>query len=252
MKKILLLYWYVPENWYPVYDLHIKNLRYYSNRFDQVNLVLASDSGCPKELIRATEEKLAALFPQGMNVTYTDNDPDQREAKYFREEVALKLDQLDQEATYFFCHNKGVASHYVSRDVLETWINFMYFANLYKIQDIENYLDKPETCTIGTYTWPNYYGLHMRFVKYKWHYSGTFFWFVPSRLVEHMNQTHEPVPAGSKYFAEGFPGSVLPYNSGKAIHLYGTLSESAGYSKFVTRTVPVEDQEAFNRVVANL
>jgi len=246
MRKKLLLYWYIPETgWEEIYNLHISNLKYYNNRFDDSEVIISVDDDTPTEHIKNTQDRILECLPNASFTMYK-NDPIQREAKYFREEFALKMDQLDTDTAYFFVHNKGVSSRYVSQPVLECWINFMYFANLYNIQAIDEILRNPEVCSIGTFTVKDF--KPFAFLKYRWHYSGTFFWIVPSRLYEHIVSTNEQIPYGDRYFAEGFLGSVIPYNSGKDVHLYGCFPSCLYCLEYVNR-IPQDDLCAFQSVI---
>ena len=245
MTRKLIFYWYVPsEGWNPLYDLHIQNLNYYKDRFDETELIVSTDWDTKKEHIDNTVSKLQNIFPNIVVTPYT-NDKKLREAKYFREEIATKLDTFPEDMAVFFAHNKGVSSNYVRRSVLFDWINFMYFANLYDIDEIKRELEDHNICSIGTFTVENAHVFS--FLKYNWHYSGTFYWIVPSRIYKRIVEYHEQIPYPDRYFAEGFLGTVLPYDHKINVHRYGTVTSCMKCSDKI-RNLNYEDNKKYHEI----
>lgn len=150
---------------------------------------------------------MKSIFPEATFVFY-DNDKQLRESKYFYNEIATKLDSME-DRWYFFAHNKGVDTWYAPGDMCKMWIIGMYYMNLNYPDKIKEDMDKPQTCVIGTYlirnlrAWP--------WLKFKWHFSGTYWWFNPKRITNVMKELNTSIPPrNDRYFTEGCWGTCLP------------------------------------------
>ena len=211
MSTHLIFYWYVAsDGWHEIYDLHLKSLLMFAHKFDEVTFVIAKDDGLGngyENLVAETVLKLYNIVPSAEFISY-GNDKVLRESLYFRNEIALKLDSFSSDELVFFAHNKGVASTYVPKDELDKWIKAMYYINLSDFQRILGYFDNGSVCSVGTRKISN--ARQWPFLKYKWHYSGTFMWFSPSRVLGMMRKNNDVVPKNDRYFTEGFLGSVVP------------------------------------------
>ena len=183
MKKKLIFYWYVkPSGWCDIYDLHIANLNTYKDIFDDTLFVISHDDDTNNTLINDTKERIKSVFP---NTDFCDykNSKEDRESKYFYNEIVLKFNSFNEDDAIFFAHNKGVDSVYVTADDLLCWINTMYYFNLSDKKTINDMLDDSTTCAIGTARMDNYAPrVFAEFLKYRWMFTGTFFWIVPRRI----------------------------------------------------------------------
>lgn len=208
-NKTLLFYWYVRnDGWHDLYDFHLKNLEAYKDVFDSAIFIISHDDDTKQKYIEAVIEKLKNIYPDAEYRCYR-NDKKLRESKYVYEEIALKLKDMPDQ-WYFWGHCKGIDSKYVSMPHCYKWVAGMYFMNLYFIDEVEKYMNDSETCTIGTYLMRNYKA--WSFLKYQWHFSGTFWWFNPHRIYELIIKLGNKIPLNDKYFSEGFFGSVIPDN----------------------------------------
>ena len=252
MVKHLLFYWYVPEKgWNKIYDLHIDNLHIYKDSFDKVTFIISTDdidTEDYKNNINYTVDKLKSVFSDAEFKEYR-NDKKTRESAYFYGEVLDKLDEFPENEILFFAHNKGVDSWYAGNR-LTTWINMMYFANLHDVKKIKSYFDMETVCCAGTYTIMNLKAWN--FLKYMWHYSGTFFWISPSRLSKYIKESKEKIPPIGRYSTEGLLGSILPNDDKYRIALYGRAREVHLGNTWIKDNMPQEDILEYEKLYGKL
>ena len=252
MKKKMIFYWYVPScGWYEIYDLHIKNLNIYKDRFDEVSFIISvdgvDDDGY-KRNIDLTIDKLRCIFPNAKFIMYK-NDKELRESVYFYNEIVMKLNQFDNDVIIFFAHNKGVDSWYAN-DRLGTWINLMYFENLFNVDRISDYFSKESVCCAGTYTIMNLKAWN--FLKYSWHYSGTFFWICPKRILNMIHANNEVIPPNGRYATEGFLGSVIPNDDKYRIAILGRATEVHLGNVWIENNMSSEEKRVYENLYGKL
>ena len=207
--KTLIYYFYVHKTgWNPLYNLHFFFLSRYRERFDSQNFILAIDEDTPKENVERVKKAILEIFPSAQ-ITYYPNDPELRESNYFYNEIASNLTQLPDQ-WYFFAHNKGVDTWYASPELCRGWISGMYFMNLNYMDEIEKQLSYPEMCVIGTFLIRNVKA--WKWLRYNWHFSGTFWWFNPRHIYKVMIKHNTSIPENSRYFTEGVWGTTIPDN----------------------------------------
>lgn len=250
MKTHMIFYWYVPLcGWHKIYDLHIKNLEIYANRFDKVTFVISCDENSHNDYkthINMTIERLKSICNDADFIKYK-NDSTLRESYYFYNEIVNKLDSFGDEII-FFAHNKGVATWYETESSLNDWINVMYFENLNDIESIKNLFKDTELCSVGTYKISS--SKPWSFLKYKWHYSGSYFWMCPKRIYSEIIKNNEVIPNVNRYFAEGFLGSVIDDVETKTLGLLGNY-EGHAYSKWPIERMSKEEFEKYNLLYKN-
>ncbi len=206
MNKELIYYFYVHKTgWNDLYNIHFYYLEKYKDRFDAQTFIIATDNDTPAEHIHNVERAIINIFPSA-KIIYYPNDKELRESNYFYNEIALKLDDFDDK-WYFFSHNKGVDTYYTTKEVCEFWIEAMYFMNLNYMNDIEKQMNG-DTAVIGTFLIRNLKA--WSWLKYNWHFSGTYWWFRPHKVNAIIKENKSSFPANSRYFTEGFFGSVIP------------------------------------------
>jgi hypothetical protein len=205
--KTLLYYWYVHDTgWKPIYDFHLLNLRVYKDVFDKAIFILSHDKDVKQEYINKVKDSILEIFPEA-KIRHYENNKQLRESVWFYNEVALKLSEFPDQ-WYFFAHNKGVDTFYTSEVNLKRWIGAMYYMNLSNMEEIEKEMDSDEMCAIGTFLVRN--SKPWNFLKYKWHFSGTYWWFKPHKIKEISDKLKNPMPHNDRYFTEGFLGSQIP------------------------------------------
>ena len=207
-KTKLIFYWYVHKiGWNKFYDIHIKMLTEYRDRFDKKEFIIATDEDTPKENIDAVKNAILNIMPDAKFISY-HNDKKLRESNYFYNEIATKLNQIDDEWC-FFAHNKGVDSNYAPGEMCEYWIMCMYFMNLHYMNKIQEQMNSTQTCVIGTYLIRNVKAWD--WLKYNWHFSGTFWWFNPKRIINALKELHTSIPNNNdRYFTESVWGTCFP------------------------------------------
>lgn len=252
MNKHLIFYWYInPGGWCDIYDLHINNCSFYKDVFDLVTFVVSTDDNTNQELIDLTREKLLNVFPEA-ELVYFKNDKELRESAYFHDEVIEKLNTFNKDEALFFAHNKGVYTNYTSKEDLFDWINCMYVCNLGDITKIDDLLQKEETITIGSCCVTNYNPPHFKYCKYKWHYQGSFFWFVPSRLLYYLKESKETPPPTTRYYTEIMFGSIFPFESEHCVKLYGTKGVHDNYKNYMSKNFTENILLAYGKLLLKL
>ena len=204
----LIFYWYVHNKpWNPLYDIHTRMLKEYKDRFTEQEFIIATDPDTQQEYIDNVKARLNEIFPDAVFTPY-GNDKQLRESLYFYNEIATKLDSLE-DRWYFFAHNKGVDTWYAPGDICKMWIIGMYYMNLNYPDRIQEQMESPDTCVIGTYlirnqrAWP--------WLTYQWHFSGTYWWLNPKRIASVMRERNTAIPPrNDRYFTEGCWGTCLP------------------------------------------
>lgn len=252
MKKRMIFYWYVPFwGWHDIYNLHMKNLELYKDRFDEVDFIISIDN-CEtdlyKENIEMTIERLKSLFPDANFIMY-GNDKELRESVYFYNEIVMKLDSFPEDEIIFFAHNKGVDSWYAGGR-LETWINLMYFENLRDADYIERCFSEKTICCAGTYTIMDLKAWD--FLKYRWHYSGTFFWICPKRIGELIRKNGETIPPNGRYATEGFLGSVIPNDDRYRVAILGRAAEVHLGNLWIENNMGAEERKEYESLYGKL
>lgn len=229
MNKKLIYYWYVPGEWDSIYDLHLKNLSLYLpvQNFDEKLFVISYNKGdyTVAPYVLKTIDKLKELAPDAKFV-FVDNDPALREAKYFYNEIAMKLGEFSEDDVIFWAHAKGKFSTYKPKQLVDLWINLMYFGNLASSKGINEFITNPDYFCLGTLFWDTTdTKIREAFDKqlFHWHYSGTFFWFKPYKIYEYIKQNNIQIPENNYWFAECFLGNVIPQE--KVMYTYGKFED---------------------------
>ena len=252
MNKIFLFYWYISDSWNIIYDYHLQNLKYYIKKygFDEKIFIIAYDKNVNQNLFVKTINCLRECIPDAKFMFY-DNDPDLRESYYFYNEIAMKLDRFKPNDVIFFAHNKGKYTYY-DRDV-DIWVNLLYYGNLNDPQKIENFLANNNQICFGTFTKQNetiirlFGSIYAPFLtqRYKWHYSGTFFWFKPYLLHQEIKNNSLTMEENSRYFTEKFLGHLIPFDEKKAVFNLGTTDGIL--SNYIT-SFPKEEYDKFVKI----
>lgn len=220
MKKVLIFYWYVPPIfWYPIYGVHLKNLLLYRDRFDEIKFFVAHDDN--DEAADRMITTLRYILP-GAECIKIANDKDARESALFYTEIVNKLDQYDENTAIFFAHNKGAYTLYVSERDVFNWVNGMYFLDLIDTDAINELLEDENTCCIGSGKIESRPPCFGNMCKYRWHFSGTFFWLVPSRIKKYLDEHKVNFPAKpGRWDTEGFLGEIFPKDSPHCVAMNG-------------------------------
>lgn len=236
MNKKLIYYWYVPAEWDNVYDLHLNNIKLYFSRYDfqEKLFVICYNRGdntvAPYVII--TIEKIRDVVPDAKFIFY-DNDTVLREAKYFYNEIAMKLGEFGKNDVIFFAHCKGKYSNYKPINIRNLWVDLLYFGNLYYVDKIEDFINDPEKVCFGTLcaNTNKYKELNINMPsqfekqRYQWHYSGTFFWFKPYRILEEIEKNNTQITENNRFFAEMFLGDTIPLDKNKVVCNFGLYED---------------------------
>lgn len=203
----LIYYWYVHNMpWPSLYDLHIRMLNEYKDRFSEQEFIISTDANTKPEYKENVMNHIKDIFPDAQ-FTFYENDRQLRESKYFYNEIAMKLEQME-DRWYFFAHNKGIDTRYAPGDMCKMWIIGMYYMNQNYPEKIEEQMGD-DTCVIGTYLLRNLKAWH--WLQFRWHFSGTYWWFNPKRIVNVMKEKNTSLPPNNdRYFTEGCWGTCLP------------------------------------------
>lgn len=244
MKKILKYYWYVnKDGWNYIYDIHLRNLRVFKNVFDEAEFIISFDCGeTPLEYVGDTIERLRGIFPDAKFTAY-QNNKDNRESQYFYYEIENKLDSFDDDTAIFFAHNKGLATDYVTMVDRIAWINIMYYYNLRFIPRIDELLANEKVCAIGHF---KIYYPYWTNCKYNWHFPGTYFWVVPSRLKKRIEENNvKSLDWLDRYSTEGFLGTVFSYEDEACVEMKPSKGEFESIRKWLKNNVTEQEKEEY-------
>lgn len=244
MRKILIFYWYVPEfYWHPIYNLHLKNLLVFKDVFDEVRFVISTDNDLT--LYNKTVESLGYILPDA-NFSHFINDKSTRESAFFFQKIINNLDKFDDNTALFFAHNKGVETYYKTKLECMNWINVMYYFNLRKKEKIDELLNDPKICAIGTGRRTNYaVGAFTDISAYKWHYAGTFFWIVPKRLKQYIIENNIIIPENpGRYHTEAFLGNIFSEDSEHCYTIGGDINNGS-WEDYIDRALSDEEKKDY-------
>ena len=251
MKKVLKYYWYVsPTGWNPLYDIHLYNLKLYKGVFDEVEFIISFDCGeIELSKVEDTINKLKEIYPDA-KFTAFQNNKDNRESQYFYNEIEKKLDEFDDDTAIFFAHNKGLGTIYVTRIDCISWINLMYYYNLRFIDLVGEALKNENVCAIGHF---KMYYPHWDKCKYKWHFPGTYFWIVPSRIKKRLDAKGENIPNWfDRYSTEGFLGSIFDYDDSACIEMKPSKGEYVSIRKWLKEYTTDQEKAEFSELYGSV
>ena len=244
MKKVLKYYWYVnPNGWSNLYDIHLNNLRTYREAFNETEFIISFDCGeTPLTEVDTVINKIREIFPDAKFTAY-QNNKDNRESHYFYYEIENKLGEFDDDTVIFFAHNKGINTNYVTRVDCVTWINLMYYYNLRFISAIDKILENEDVCAISHF---KMYYPHWDKCTYNWHFPGTYFWMVPSRLKKRMEKDNIAIPDWfDRYSTEGFFGTLFSYDDKACVQLKPSKGEFESMRKWLKNNATEQEKEEY-------
>lgn len=165
---------------YPKYE---KSVEYHIGQLERSMSVFNGEKICCVAIDSNTkqekyEKKLNELFTE---VYYVQNNPSLREKAGFVSSLE-KLRSKDPEEMICFAHGKGQQIHTKSAPVIRKWSDAMYdtcFRNVEKVTEAmeQGYPIAGSFKSIGAF----------RTTRYKWHYSGSFWWGRSRKIFENKN-----------------------------------------------------------------
>jgi hypothetical protein len=251
LKKNLKYYWYVsPNGWNEIYDIHLYNLGLYKNSFDETEFIISFDCGeTDLSNVEETINKIRKIFPDAKFTAY-QNDKENRESKYFYYEIENKLGQFDDDTAIFFAHNKGLSTTYVTRVDCVSWINLMYYYNLRFMPLVEEALKDENVCAVGHF---KMYYPHWDKCKYNWHFPGTFFWMVPSRIKKRLDSEGKGVPTWfDRYSTEGFFGTIFDYDDTACVPIKQPRGEYESIRKWLNDYATDEEKAEYTELYGSV
>lgn len=196
----LIFHFFAGYKWYV--DLHLHLLNLYINKFDRsvVRVVYEPQS---KQMADYIVEKIKGAD----EIILSDNNRPLGESAYFYDLMNSIRSESPTDYT-FYGHSKrtGRGTLFDGRHVF--WISSMYFDNLHHFDTVVKRLD--QYAMHGVFFSLARHPGRVRRPTYRWHYSGTFFWFNNARVFTKPNWTH--VPMVSRYSVETWPGFMFPRN----------------------------------------
>lgn len=210
MKKKLVFNFYVFPNWLEgevgkINKIHIGCLQEYAHIFDEIVFVVTMDDTDNIELINDVKEKIIKLFTKGQITIRIEKNSKLREAVTFYKEVAERLGKDD---LVFFAHNKGITN--INKDNKESiyyWIYGLYFYSLNFMDDVERVLIGDNGISYGAF--PCQCNLN-ECIKYKWMYSGNFYWLNSKKVKNYMSNINMILPPlDNRMYGEQFIGNIV-------------------------------------------
>lgn len=177
MKKNLMFFCGISEDTIEFFISHLGNLKKYINIFDGYKICYLTKIKGSDELLNWAKSELNCFFD---TLKIVDNDPINRETKYFIPMLEDISNKSDKNSITFYCHSKGSKLVTEKQPVLN-WLRAMYYFNLDSIwlEDIMNHLKDDQYKCAGIFKDIND---HVKLIpdadpRCKWWYQGTFFWF---------------------------------------------------------------------------
>ena len=189
VKLKFIYYLWVPVNGFSkMMDIHWNCLEQYSHVFDETLFLVACDDKKNENVFFAID-KIKSLGFKNLEIKIVENLPS-RESFYVKREIFDHLDNFD--GLTFFAHTKGVSEYdsQFSLNNISAWISSLYFFNLSFIDDVKDKLINEKYLSYGTF------GQDGDFIttKYKWIYSGTFFWINGTKLKKFIDENNIKIP----------------------------------------------------------
>ena len=239
MKNRLVFFVYVDKEYKDsvIYDIHISNLRRYSNLFDCATLYFSlkeineDNLSITREL---TKKIIDAGFINGLEVKVKKNTP-MREVECFKEEVISRIENNVEELV-FFTHSKGLSNR-LNRSLFR-WICGMYYFGLNFNDEIrERFINRalPDTMNLGSvfYGFPLLNSNIRNYLRNKVFYAGTIYWINCPKAAQYNRcfniDTKKEYTYGTRCFAEEFPGD---YFLGLMSQCRATIPISETYSLY--------------------
>lgn len=200
MQKLAFYIWAyknVREN--PIYQIHLRCLKYYHNIFtDTVFYVALEEEGdlyreIVNDIIGCGFDECSVKIIKGVN------DYKFGEAKFCYDEVFHDL--LSYDGITLFSHTKGLSNvldedRNITQDTerikkIACWVCGMYYSNLSDMTDVTQRLYRDGYITYGAFKVNNNY----------WHYAGSFYWVNSKKLWNYLNAENKqmPIPADRTY-----------------------------------------------------
>lgn len=189
-KLKIVYYLWVPTNGFSkLMDMHWNCLKHYSNVFDESLFLIACDNK-DNENVFFSIEKIRSLGFKNLSIRVVENKSS-RESYYLKREIIDYLDNFD--GLTFFAHTKGVSDYdsQFSMNNITMWISSLYYFNLNFIDEVKDKLVHDKYFSYGTF---GHYGDFIT-TKYKWIYSGTFFWLNGPKLKRYIEENNIKLPS---------------------------------------------------------
>lgn len=199
----LIIHWYNGNDMSLTDKMHIIMIKNYAKIFNGlITIFISDDNGDSNNtIVKKQYEKIFNFFPTQPKIEVIKNDKINRESITFS--IFLKTILKDDNNITFFMHNKGNTNKQTISVLM--WCVGMYYFNLEHINEIEKELVDNKKVFAGTYFKRYNFGA---FNRYKWHFSGTFFWINNSELISFFKKHGDfGFPIG-RYSVEKYPGNV--------------------------------------------
>ena len=200
-----------------VCNLHFACLSEYSKIFTESVFVLSIDDVNNTEALDYAKKRIIESgFVDNVKFIVVKNN-EWQETGTFYDMVVKKLDDLD--GLTFFAHSKGVGNERSGEFKMEEiyqWIIALYFLNLRYVDEVVHTLIRsPFLKTYGALkcSWEDIEN------KYRWIYSGTFFWMNTKRIYAYAQRHNIEIPTPhNRYYSECFLGDILEINYDSTSH----------------------------------
>ena len=205
-------------------ELHFACLSEYAKIFTESLFVIAVEDTSRTDLTDYVKKRLIDCgFVNNVKFEVIKNNEWQETATFY-DKVVKRMDK--EEGLTFFAHSKGIGNEIDGRfnmDEIHQWIIALYFLNLSYMKDVvQTLIRSPFLMTYGALkcSWEDIEN------KYRWIYSGTFFWLNGQRIMSYLKRYNIEVPTPhNRYYSECFLGDILTIDYQSTSHgswyLYG-------------------------------
>lgn len=212
-KQRLIFHFFVADNVKSseVAELHFACLSKYAHIFNEALFILTANNIENNDNIDYVKTRLIDCgFCDNVKFVVEENES-LRESGTFYKYVVKQMNKLD--GLTFFGHSKGVGNELsgeFNMDEIHAWIAAAYFLNLDYMDEVRKcLLESPFHMTFGSLkcSWEDIEN------RYRWIYSGTFFWINAQRLYAYLERHGIEIPTPhNRYYSECFLGDVIDIN----------------------------------------
>ena len=234
-RKILIYYLYITDDFFDriVNLANVECLRRYSHIFDEARIFLSIDDVNNLTLIKKIEHLFIDMNFNG-NVKFIIHKNDEyRESRIVKEEIADNLKSFGEDII-FFGHGKGYSNldtGYDKASMLHWAIGCYYMSLEFEKEALDSITGMNTFSAYGSFPLimqadkklPDDYlskdELYLGRIKYRWCYSGTFFWINPAKLYDHLAIFRQETPLiFDRYYSEKYLGNVMSYGANACGH----------------------------------
>lgn len=249
MKKKLVFHFYCDDGWAdnPATRLHFLCINYYQYIFDEITIVISTDSIKNKPFLAEIKRFIVNMVDCSNLTIKVAKNSVFREGKTFYDEVVEK----DFDGIVFFAHSKGYTNFLdpeINGEKIVEWIVGAYWLSLNFPSEVEQKLSlstrENNSIFFGAYTM-SYNGE----VLANSVYSGSFYWSNMAVVKRRLMFADKKLPSiGSRMYAEEFPGVVCLELGENLFESHNSIRLKGQYFNFYGKDDKLSAEDGTNEI----